>query len=140
MSFNISDFFTSGASTLVETVGTAIDKLVTSDEEKLVLKNKLQEAMNEYNLEIEQKWVQHEQEITKRWQSDNEHLLTRLVRPLSFAWVVILFSVVVIGDNAWGINVKDAYIPVLETLLTTMTVAYFGARTFDKHSKNKHKG
>ena len=136
----VTTLFSGGVDKVVDSVSKGLDNLFTSDEEKLILKNKLQEAMNEYNLEIEQKWIQHEQEITKRWQSDNEHLLTRLVRPLSFAWVVVLFSVVVIGDNAWGINVKDAYIPVLETLLTTMTVAYFGARTFDKHSKNKHKG
>ncbi len=37
----ISDIFSSSASSIVDSVGTAIDKLVTSDEERLALQNEL---------------------------------------------------------------------------------------------------
>ena len=116
-----------------------VDNLFTSDEEKLILRNKLQEAMNEYNTKIEELALQHEQEITKRWESDNEHLLTRRVRPLSYTWVVVVFTLIAIGDGNFGFNIQSEYIPVFSSLLMTMTVAYFGMRSFDKHSKNKHK-
>jgi len=135
------DIFSGGVSKVVDSVGTAIDKLVTSDEERLQLKNALQKAMNDYNLEVEKVINQREKEITERWKSDNEHFITRLVRPVSFAWVIVLFSAVMLSDgNIGNFQINASYIPVLETLLTTMTIAYFGARTFDKHSKNKSKG
>ena len=133
------DIFAGGVDKVVDSVADGLDNLFTSDMERLQLRNKLQEEMNKLQVEMEDRWIKHEQEITKRWTSDNEHIITRLVRPASFAWIIVLFSVVMIGDNAWGINVEPAYIPVLQTLLTTMTIAYFGARTFDKYSKNKHK-
>ena len=130
------DIFSGGVSKVVDSVGTAIDKLVTSDEERLQLKNALQKAMNDYNLEVEKVINQREKEITERWKSDNEHFITSLIRPVSYAWVILLFSVVIIGDTNWGFTVKDAYIPVIETLLTTMTVAYFGSRGIEKGIKH----
>ncbi len=39
------------------------------------------------------------QEVTKRWTSDNEHLFTRLVRPVSYAGVLGLFGAVIIADG-----------------------------------------
>ena len=130
-----SDLFTGGVDKVVDSVSKGLDNLFTSDEERLILRNKLQEALNNYNLELQEKIVKHEQEITKRWQSDNEHIITRLIRPLSYAWVIFIFTVVVIGDGSWGFNVKEAYIPVFETLLTTMTLAYFGGRTLEKYKR-----
>ena len=135
----LSEIFTSSAAVLVDSVGKAIDSTFTTDEEKLKLKNELTTIITNHEAVMETKAIEFEQEITKRWTSDNEHIVTRLVRPISYGWIILLFSVIVIGDNALGINVKDAYIPVIETLLVTMTVAYFGARSLDKHSSNKYK-
>lgn len=132
----LSELFSSSVAGVVDSVGNAIDKLVTSDEEKLAMKNELIKIQAEAVQKAEDQSLKAEEEITKRWTSDNEHIITRLVRPISYAWVVILFSVVMIGDNAFGINVKEAYIPVLETLLTTMTVAYFGSRGVEKGIKH----
>ena len=130
----LTDIFSSSASAIVDSVGTAIDKLVTSDEEKLQLKNELVKIQLEATLKANEQANEAEIQITERWKSDNEHLITRLVRPFSYAWVILLFSVVIIGDTNWGFSVKDAYIPVIETLLVTMTVAYFGGRSFEKVS------
>ena len=130
----LTDIFSSSASAIVDSVGNAIDKLVTSDEEKLQLKNELVKIQLEATLKANEQANEAEAQITERWKSDNEHLITRLVRPLSYAWVILLFSVVIIGDTNWGFSVKDAYIPVIETLLVTMTVAYFGGRSFEKVS------
>jgi len=133
----LSEIFSSSASAIVDSVGNAIDKLVTSDEEKLQLKNELVKIQLEATLKANEQANEAENQITERWKSDNEHIVTRLVRPLSYAWVIFLFTTVIIGDGNFGFSVKDAYIPVLETLLTTMTIAYFGARTIEKFRSTK---
>ena len=132
----LSELFTSSAAVLVDSVGKAIDSTFTTDEEKLKLKNELTTIITNHEAVMETKAVEYEQEITKRWTSDNEHSITRMVRPLSYIWVIVLFTVVIIGDTNFGFIVKDAYIPVLETLLTTMTVAYFGSRGIEKSIKH----
>jgi len=130
-----------GVDKVVDSVGNGLDNLFTSDEEKLVLRNELQKEMNKLSLELESKANEYEKEITKRWESDNEHLVTRLVRPFIVVWSATLLTVVMIADgNIGGFTVKEAYVPLLETIVTTAIVAYMGMRTFDKHSKNKHKG
>lgn len=133
----LSEIFSSSASAIVDSVGNAIDKLVTSDEEKLQLKNELVKIQLEATLKANEQANEAENQITERWKSDNEHIVTRLVRPLSYSWVILLFTTVILGDGNLGFSVKEAYIPVLETLLTTMTIAYFGARTIEKFRSTK---
>ena len=131
----LTDIFSTSASAIVDSVGTAIDKLVTSDEERLRLKNELVKIQLEATLKANEQANEAEEQITERWKSDNEHVITRLVRPFSFGWVILLFSVVIIGDTNWGFTIKEAYIPVLETLLVTMVISYFGGRSLEKFKK-----
>ena len=131
-----SSILSSGVDKVVDSVATGLDNLFTSDEERLVLKNKLQEEMNKLQLELEEKSVEYEKEITKRWSSDNEHFITRLVRPISYIFVLALFALMVLFDGNLGdMKIVEAYIPVIETLLVTMTVAYFGSRGAEKITK-----
>lgn len=132
----ITDIVTGGADKIVDSVSKGLDNLFTSDEERLQLKNALQTEMNKLSVELETKSIEFEKEITDRWKSDNEHIFTRLVRPISYIFVLILFAIMVIGDGNIGITVKEAYIPVIETLLTTMTIAYFGSRGVEKSIKH----
>lgn len=128
--------FSSGASTLVGTIGDVADKLVTSDEERMLIKKELTLAVNKHLLAMETKAVDYEGEITKRWTSDNEHIITRLVRPVSYISVLVLFGAVILADgNIGDFSINKAYIPVLETLLATMTVAYFGSRGIEKTAR-----
>ena len=132
--------FSSGVDKIVDSVGKAIDSVVTSDEEKLMLRNALQVEMNKLKLEMESKSVEFEKEITKRWQSDNQHWVTRLVRPMSIVYMLTLFGIVVMFDgNVGEFSVNEAYIPVIESLLITMVVSYFGSRGFEKYTKIRSK-
>ena len=136
----LSDIFTSSAAGIVDSVGNAVDKLVTSDEEKLQLKNELLKIQVEANAKAEDQALQAQQEITKRWVSDNEHAVTRLVRPIAYAWMMSLFSVIAIADGnlaigTWEFTVSEAYVPVIQALLITMTIAYFGSRGLEKMVK-----
>ena len=136
----LTDIFSSSASAIVDSVGTAIDKLVTSDEEKLQLKNELVKIQLEATLKANEQANEAEMQITERWKSDNENLLTRAVRPFSYTWVIVLFSTMILTDGNIGqFKINTAYIPVIETLLVTMTVAYFGSRGFEKVSSLRGK-
>lgn len=129
----LSEMFSSSASAIVDSVGNAIDKLVTSDEEKLQLKNELVKIQLEATLKANEQANEAEIQITERWKSDNENLLTRAVRPLSYAWVIVLFSAMIMADGNIGqFKINNAYLPIIETLLVTMTFAYFGGRTIEK--------
>lgn len=136
MGFSIKDIFTGGIDKVVDSIGNAIDKIVTSDEEREILKNALVEAKLNASLESENNYLKHEQEITKRWASDNEHIVTRLVRPAIVIWSYALFTIVVLFDgNVGNFTVNPAYIPVLETVLISVTIAYFGSRGYEKGRK-----
>lgn len=129
----LTDKFSSSASAIVDSVGNAIDKLVTSDAEKLQLKNELVKIQLEATLKANEQANEAESQITERWNSDNENLLTRAVRPFSYAWVIGLFTAMVLFDgNVGNFKINVAYMGIIETLLVTMTVAYFGGRTFEK--------
>jgi hypothetical protein len=136
----LSELFTSSAAVLVDSVGKAIDSTFTTDEEKLKLKNELTTIFTDHEAVMETKAIEFEQEITKRWTSDNQHWVTRLVRPLSVTFMLALFGIVVLFDGNIGeFSVNPAYIPVIENLLITMVVAYFGARSLDKFTQIKGK-
>jgi len=135
MSF-LSNLLSSSLGSVVKSTGNAIDKIVTSDEERLVLKNKLKEIENAQQVAFMKDSMENEKEITKRWLSDNENIVTRLVRPISYSIMMILFISIVLADGNIGeFHVREAYIPVIEALLITMTFAYFGSRGAEKITK-----
>lgn len=135
MSF-FTKIFSGGVDKVVDSIGNAIDSLVTSDEEKLILSNKLAEEMNKFKVSMEDKSLEYEKTVTDRWKSDNEHIITRLVRPLSYMFVLFLFAIMVLFDGNKGeFSITESYIPVIETLLVTMTVALFGSRGAEKTMK-----
>lgn len=132
-----SNVFSGSVGAVIDSVGNAIDNLVTSDEEKLKLKNELVKIEAETKLKEKELETQFEKEVTQRWVSDNDHWFTRLVRPLSYFWVIVFFTFIMIGDSNFGFNIRDSYIPVIETLLITMTIALFGSRGVEKIIRRK---
>lgn len=132
MSF-ITDMFSSSVGEVVDSVGDALDKLITSDEERGALKNELATIKAKQRAKMAEMSADFEKQVTKRWLSDNEHIITRLVRPISYITILTLFLSVVLADGNLGkFHVRDDYIDVLEVLMTTMTVAYFGGRSYEK--------
>jgi hypothetical protein len=72
-------------------------------------------------------------EVTKRLQMDNEHMITRLVRPVSYGAMFILFlSCVFFDGNVGDFKIDKAYVPVIQSLFGTMTIFYFGSRGLEK--------
>lgn len=138
----LSKIVSSSIDSVIDSVGKLIDNAFTSDEERLQLKNQLEQIKAQAKLQQMQLANEQEKEITKRWLSDNEHLITRLVRPISFSAFLILFGSVILADGNIGtFTVKEAYIPLLENVVITMVFAYFGSRGIEKTAKHiKGKG
>tara|TARA_R110000744_G_scaffold226651_2_gene345037 strand:+ start:89 stop:574 length:486 start_codon:yes stop_codon:yes gene_type:complete len=109
----------------LNTLGDAIrgDKDISEEDKGLLLK------------ELELDMVEME-EATKRLQSDNQYIITRLVRPLSFLMMLILFIAIVIFDgNVGEFDINEAYIPVIQSLFSVMVIFYFSSRGIEKISK-----
>lgn len=76
------------------------------------------------------------QEVTKRAVSDNEHTVTRLVRPITYAAMFVMFLFMVFLDGNIGeFKIQEQYIPVIQSLFSTMTIFYFGSRGAEKITK-----
>ena len=72
-------------------------------------------------------------EVTKRLQIESEHAITRMIRPVSYASMFILFmSVVLLDGNLGAFTIDKAYVPVIQSLFGTMTIFYFGSRGIEK--------
>jgi hypothetical protein len=128
--------FSKGAATVVDSVASGLDSLFTSDEERAIAKNLMQAEMNKFKTQVMDAQSKYDAEITARWKSDNEHGVTRLVRPIAYAAVLFAFFLITFADgNMGGFVINPVYIPVYEALLVTMTIAYFGSRGIEKVTK-----
>ena len=83
-----------------------------------------------------QKDVQLEQELTKRWESDNKSgdWLPRNIRPLVVANFTILIDFVIIASQ-FGKPLGEAYLPILMTMGVTAIGGYFTLREYGKKNK-----
>lgn len=118
----------------LNTLGEAIrgDKNITPEDKQILL----QEMENDMVEMVE---------ITKRLQIDSEHAITRMIRPVSYAAMFVLFMFVMLLDGNLGtFTIDKAYVPVIQSLFGTMTIFYFGSRGAEKitriiknHNNNK---
>lgn len=128
-----SSLISGGVDKVVDSVATGLDSLFTSDQEKLLLRNELEKAMNKFKVDMES-------QITARWESDNEHFVTRLVRPVSYIFMLSILTIIMFMDGNIGeFSINPAYIPLVETLTVTMTLAYFGSRGVEKVTRERNK-
>jgi hypothetical protein len=108
-----------------------VDEVVTSQEEKLTLKNELEKILNENRVVIEQ-------EVTKRWQSDmqSDSWLSKSIRPLVLAWLVVSTTLLIFIDaGVIQFVVEDKWVDLLQIVLITVIGAYFGSRGLEKIKK-----
>lgn len=128
MGFKLVDLFTKGAKELVDSVGNAIDKNITSKEEKLTLRNELSETLISYQESLDD-------ELTERLMIDtnSDSWLTKNVRPLSLIYTTGLVTALALGDGNIGkFTVESAYITLFQTLLVMQYAFYFGSRGIEK--------
>ena len=80
----IDKLISGGASKLVDSVGSVLDNVITTDEEKLEAKRKLKELILSHE-------AQMQQNVTDRWKSDmnSDSWLSKNVRPLVLIFLVV---------------------------------------------------
>ena len=124
----IKELFSGGVTDLV-------DEVVTSQEEKLILKNKLKELENNYTKIVEDN-------ITQRWQADtNSSMLARNIRPASLIFLLFIFVVISFLDGNIGeFKLAAGYQGIYQSLLLVAFSAYFGSRGLEKITKIKTDG
>ena len=128
--------FSSGASEIIDSVGNAIDKLVTSDEEKIILKNQLASEINKFTLEMENKVLEHEKEITTRHANDmkSDSWLSKNIRPLALIYILTMYSLLSISSG-FDFEVTESYVELLGQWGMLIMSFYFGGRSLEKISQ-----
>jgi len=136
MSF-FKDLFSSGVSEVVDSVADGIDKLFTSDEERLKAKNMLEQIKSNARLKDKELNLQYESELTKRLASDNQgNFLTKSARPITLFYMLGLISVMIFGAML-NIEIPDTYIDMVQILAMTVFGFYFGGKSLEafKHGR-----
>jgi len=124
----ILQFITGG---LIKDIGTIIDDLVTTDEERLAAKQKVEELLERADKDAQD-------EVTKRWESDmnSDSFLSKNIRPMVLIYLTFIFTALSFFDgNVGGFKVAEEYIPIFQSLLITVYGAYFVGRTWEKSKK-----
>jgi len=116
---------------LIKDVGGVIDKLTTTDEERLAAKHKIQELLEKADKEAQN-------QVTERWKMDmqSDSFLSKNIRPLVLIYLTFIFTVLAFSDGNIGeFSIAEDYIPIFQSLLITVYGAYFVGRTWEKVKK-----
>jgi len=113
---------------VISKIGNVIDKLTTTEEEKLEIKKQLQ-------IILEEAEDSAQQQVTDRWNADmnSDSLLAKNIRPMVLVFLTFIFSLLAFTDGNIGeFKISKEYIPIFQTLLVTVYGAYFVGRTWEK--------
>jgi len=109
---------------VVKEVGKVIDDLVTTDEERLAAKEKIQKILEQADKEAQE-------QVSERWKYDmqSDSFLSKNIRPFVLIYLTIIFTALCFTDGNIGqFKIAEAYIPIFQTLLVTVYGAYFVGR------------
>jgi cation transport ATPase len=115
----IKKILTGGAKETVEAVADVVDKFVQNPEEKEAARQAI------------------EQEISKRWDSDmdSDSWLSKNVRPLTLATIVIFLISMTFFEGFGVSNVSERWIGLWEMVSVTVIGGYFAVRSVDKRGR-----
>lgn len=79
-------------------------------------------------------------QVSNRWKSDmsSDSWLSKNVRPITLLYLLLVFTILVIFDSINNeFQVKIGWVSLVESLLITVVVAYFGSRGAEKVMRKK---
>lgn len=120
---------------LVKDIGEVIDKVTTTDEERLEAKRKIQELLEKADNDAQT-------QVTERWKFDmqSDSFLSKNIRPLIMVFLTTMFTILAFTDGNIGkFSIQKEYIPIFQTLLVTVYGAYFVGRSWEKGKSNGKK-
>lgn len=77
--------------------------------------------------------------ISDRWSSDmkSDSWLSKNTRPMTLIFLTLAMTIFIILDSTVLLEIKTGWVSLLEALLITVYVAYFGSRGAEKITKIK---
>ena len=117
---------------VIKDIGGVIDKLTTTEEEKLLIKKQIQEILEKADSDAKE-------QVTERWKADmaSDSFLSKNIRPLVLVFLTFVFTILAFFDgNIGGFQVAEQYVPIFQSLLITVYGAYFVGRTWEKNKKS----
>ena len=115
----------------IEKIGDVVDKLSTSDEERMEAKRMMKQIL----LDAEAKG---QEQVTRRWEADmkSDSWLSKNVRPLVLIFLVVSTVLMIFIDAGLiAFNVEQKWTDLLQLVLITVIGAYFGGRSLEKTKK-----
>ena len=131
-------FLSSNGSSIVDTLGSVLpDAGVLGIVKNLIEKQPMPVADKEKALKLLELDMVEMQEVTKRWVSDSSgNWLTKSVRPLTLIFLTLSMVILILLDSLEiGFNVANEWINLLQSLMMTTFLAYFGGRSYEKTRK-----
>ncbi len=117
---------------VIKEIGDVIDKLTTTEEEKLTIKKQIQEILEKADNDAQT-------QVTERWKVDmqSDSWLSKNIRPAVLIFLTSVFTILSFFDgNFYGFQVQEQYIPIFQSLLITVYGAYFVGRTWEKSKRS----
>ena len=117
---------------VIKNIGDVVDKLTTTEEEKLTIKKQIQEILEKADNDAQT-------QVTERWKVDmqSDSWLSKNIRPAVLIFLTGVFTILSFFDgNFYGFKVQEQYIPIFQSLLITVYGAYFIGRTWEKNKRS----
>ena len=109
-----------------------VKNLISSD-------NSISPEDKEMALKLLEQDIAEMNNISSRWSSDmkSDSWLSKNTRPMALIFLTLAMTIFIVLDSTILLQIKESWVSLLETLLITVYVAYFGSRGAEKISKIK---
>ena len=109
-----------------------VKNLISSD-------NSMSPEDKEMALKLLEQDIAEMNNISSRWSSDmkSDSWLSKNTRPMALIFLTLAMTIFIVLDSTILLQIKESWVSLLETLLITVYVAYFGSRRAEKISKIK---
>jgi len=134
-------FLKEKAPTILNTVGEflpdqgglgIVKNLITSD-------NSIKPEDKEMALKLLEQDIAEMNNVSARWNSDmkSDSWLSKNTRPMTLIFLTLAMTIFIVLDSTILLEIKDGWVSLMEALLITVYVAYFGSRGAEKITKIK---
>ena len=109
-----------------------VKNLITSDKS-------IKAADKDMALKLLEQDIAEMNNISERWASDmkSDSWLSKNTRPMTLIFLTLAMTIFIVLDSTILLEIKDGWVSLLEALLITVYVAYFGSRGAEKITKIK---
>jgi len=110
-----------------------VKNLISSD-------NSLGPEDKEMAMKLLEQDIAEMKEVSSRWRSDmkSDSWLSKNTRPMALIFLTLAMTIFIVLDSTVLLEIKTGWVSLMEALLITVYVAYFGSRGAEKITKIKN--